>query len=1018
MAKIPTILEAGRADGKLATSDTIFDKNKGMFQSEINDIQDTLNSDNPNKPLSAKQGKVLKELLDAKVIETGSVPIDIEPTEGNTTHIVSSDGLAKEFNKCNTAIINTDRIEDDAVTISKLEPSIQSLLKTLYSSYAESDLADGYYILNGVKVSGPALLSGWKCIKISVTSGDKFTLTTRGGATGRAYAFAKDDGTILQVAEENAQLENEEITTPSDSAYLYVNFLIGYVTFSLKTAISESVFQLISEIKNDVAKNSLDITNCNSNIAELKNAIGGIDRAGLNDGYYNLSGTTADLSPIAQSLWKCYSLAVKKDDTFYLSTSGGNTARAFAFTDSERVIKQVAPASTVYANEKIIAPNDGYLFINCSNTEDALSLFSLTPYNIFGKLLILASLLSETNEEVNAQSEKLSTLFASESQIEGTFVQNGIIATDGSFISNSSFIIYRYAVQPGDVVLLHTQINSNDNAGRAQIAAYNGLSFVRVVSTGEIITDIEYTVPNGVDNICMYNNVSYLQYAKKKIGHNITDDVAKNAASISDHESRIRVLEEETMQSKKYTNSDMYTDDEGKKNYYYVLTQGVGGIAPENPVKFTNDESSWGCIKIPVVKGQQLTISTIGGSAGRAYALTDKSRKILVVADAGLNTETTPIELVVQEDGFLYVNCTSNVDTKFYVISKVPFSAISDHVDNLDDRVSFLESEKDITAVPKISNPPIDIRKDVMAQLRVLDIGNSFTDDSTSLLSGFISTSTQDIDTSNICFYRCLRGGGSFKTFYDSWHNQDTYSGTTEPMCHYSVNKLFGGLSQPITGVDALAKMHSCFTDAKWDMIIIHQVSTYSGNYDIWEGNTDGGYLKEFIRIIKLYQPQATIGFLMSHASFSQSPNGDTRALYSNIAKSVQKMYANYGIDFIIPVATAVENLRASEALKTMYPNVTKGYSRDAHHLGYGLARYVANATYFQSLLGKRYGVSVFGNAYRYSVTSDEKESATYPEDCIDVTNSNATLAQLCAINACNEMYNIVSPDNILATIE
>ena len=105
MAKIPIILESGRADGKLVTSSAIFDENKGMFQSELNDIQDTLNSDNPNKPLSAKQGKMLKELLDAKVIEAGDVPIDTEPIEGNITHIVNSDGLAKEFNKYNTEII-------------------------------------------------------------------------------------------------------------------------------------------------------------------------------------------------------------------------------------------------------------------------------------------------------------------------------------------------------------------------------------------------------------------------------------------------------------------------------------------------------------------------------------------------------------------------------------------------------------------------------------------------------------------------------------------------------------------------------------------------------------------------------------------------------------------------------------------------------------------------------------------------------------------------------------------------
>lgn len=131
MAKIPIILESGRADGKLATSDAIFDENKGMFQSEINDIQNTLNSDNPNKPLSAKQGKVLKELLNSKVIEVGAVPIDTEPTEGNTTHIVNSDGLAKEFNKCNTAIINTDRIANEAIIHSKLSVDIQNLITNL-----------------------------------------------------------------------------------------------------------------------------------------------------------------------------------------------------------------------------------------------------------------------------------------------------------------------------------------------------------------------------------------------------------------------------------------------------------------------------------------------------------------------------------------------------------------------------------------------------------------------------------------------------------------------------------------------------------------------------------------------------------------------------------------------------------------------------------------------------------------------------------------------------------------------
>lgn len=130
MAKIPIILEPGRADGKLATSDVIFDENKGMFQSEINDIQDTLNSDNPNKPLSAKQGKILKELLDNKVIEAGSIPIDTEPIEGNITHLVNSDGLAKEFNKHNTAIIQGNVYDVSFYNNGAVFESISTLLNS------------------------------------------------------------------------------------------------------------------------------------------------------------------------------------------------------------------------------------------------------------------------------------------------------------------------------------------------------------------------------------------------------------------------------------------------------------------------------------------------------------------------------------------------------------------------------------------------------------------------------------------------------------------------------------------------------------------------------------------------------------------------------------------------------------------------------------------------------------------------------------------------------------------------
>lgn len=54
--------------------------------------EDGLNSTDENRPLSASQGRSLKLLLDAKVIQAGGVPFDAKPTKGSTNP-VTSDGL-------------------------------------------------------------------------------------------------------------------------------------------------------------------------------------------------------------------------------------------------------------------------------------------------------------------------------------------------------------------------------------------------------------------------------------------------------------------------------------------------------------------------------------------------------------------------------------------------------------------------------------------------------------------------------------------------------------------------------------------------------------------------------------------------------------------------------------------------------------------------------------------------------------------------------------------------------------
>jgi hypothetical protein len=51
------------------------------------------------------------------------------------------------------------------------------------------------------------------------------------------------------------------------------------------------------------------------------------------------------------------------------------------------------------------------------------------------------------------------------------------------------------------------------------------------------------------------------------------------------------------------------------------------------------------------------------------------------------------------------------------------------------------------------------------AELRVLDIGNSYTNGATSLLPLIAKASKADLST--MCLYKCIRGGASFKNWVD-----------------------------------------------------------------------------------------------------------------------------------------------------------------------------------------------------------------------------------------------------------
>lgn len=286
------------------------------------------------------------------------------------------------------------------------------------------------------------------------------------------------------------------------------------------------------------------------------------------------------------------------------------------------------------------------------------------------------------------------------------------------------------------------------------------------------------------------------------------------------------------------------------------------------------------------------------------------------------------------------------------------------------------------------------------AELKVLDIGNSYTVDATALLPQIAKASGADLST--MCLYSCIRGGASFKNWCDIYNDADLKT--------YSIKKVMGGLQANIQtgtrGVGDGSLFRNALTNEQWDLIIIHQVSTYAPYYSKWKNKDVSGYLDELISIIKKHQPDAKIGFLLVHSYWSEYNGNKEKSSFHRwelIANSTQQFCEEYNVDFVIPYGTAIQNLRSS-SLNNEYD-----LTRDGTHCALGLARYTAACCYYESLIAPRCGISVLGNSARIDVSN---ATTVYPS--VNVTDENAPIAQMAACLATKDMYHCLNPESYI----
>lgn len=273
---------------------------------------------------------------------------------------------------------------------------------------------------------------------------------------------------------------------------------------------------------------------------------------------------------------------------------------------------------------------------------------------------------------------------------------------------------------------------------------------------------------------------------------------------------------------------------------------------------------------------------------------------------------------------------------------------------------------------PIVNNPlPTDT-------LRVLMIGNSFTDDATEYLADIVAKSGIDINT--CCVYKLTQGYADLSTWCFNYNNYATRT----------IERKAGKLTMPVTN-GTIQELLS----QDWDVISLQQVSTLSNNFNSFAQNLDN--LVSYIKT-DCTNKKVSVCWHMTWSLWSGyndiAPKGNEG--WSNIVATTKKMQTMYGINIIIPTGTAIQIARDTKL------NTTHSLTRDGRHLAYGVGKYLAACSVYEAIIAPTYGISIEGNPSRHFVTGAEKEESYYKTDFLDVTNDNASLCQSIAVQAIN----------------
>lgn len=202
------------------------------------------------------------------------------------------------------------------------------------------------------------------------------------------------------------------------------------------------------------------------------------------------------------------------------------------------------------------------------------------------------------------------------------------------------------------------------------------------------------------------------------------------------------------------------------------------------------------------------------------------------------------------------------------------------------------------------------------ADIRILAIGNSFTENSTHYVPQLLTRSPDN--SKRIFFARIVQGGCSLEKHWEN-HMQCT------PAYSFSFADANEWVNIDATTFDAALDL------TQWDIIVLQQVSGLSGLPESYHP-----YIERLSRLIRERRPNAAIGWQMTWAYASKSTHLDFAKYGNNRSEMFDAIVHTLDevtpyVDFIIPSGTLIERIRSSPYNDSMDLTI------DGYHLNQGM---------------------------------------------------------------------------------